>query len=257
MIQSVFIGSDAELISRILYLHRAGPDVLDVTYGHGRFWRPERLAGPGTAQRRVVGLDRRLATKDLDPSRRGPQVRSLAAGDFTSLPFAPKAFDVVVCDPPFLCKGSRDAPMKRRYSANRSYADLLLALDKALPEFLRVLRRGGIVLLKIMDLTEGRRRRWAHIDVANLWASRLRLDDVVVKLSPQTMDSPAWTSQQRTRSSHAYFMVFRPARASPVSASASSAIRAKAAVPATPSRVHARGPNRRPMPLRPQPYPAV
>lgn len=215
MIHSVFIGSDAELVGRILRLHRGGRRVLDVTFGNGRFWRDEAIAGAGHEGCSVVGLDLRMATdlSGLDISR-SPQVTDRVAGDFGLLPFKAGSFDVVVCDPPFMVRGGEGSRMKQRYSSNESYEHLLLSLQTALPEFLRVLDKDGIVLFKIMDLTEGRRRRWAHIDIANLWARALRLDDVIIKIAPHSMESPNWTTQTRSRVAHSYFMVFKLRRQS-------------------------------------------
>ena len=214
--QSVFIGSDSELITRILHLHRSGPRVLDVTFGHGRFWGRDDLVGPGQEKYRVLGLDLRMASLDVRAQlARFPQVEGVFAGDYTKLPFKRGSFDVVICDPPFLARGGAGSRMKQRYSVTGTYEDLLLSLERGMDEFVRVLKPKGIVILKMMDLTEGRRRRWSHIDIANLWIPRLRLDDLIIKIAPQSMDSPTWKSQQRSRASHTYFMVFRPVRRYP------------------------------------------
>ena len=215
MIHSIFIGSDAELIGRILRLHRGGRRVLDVTFGNGRFWRSDDMAGVGHQGCQVVGLDLRMGTElaKLDISR-SPQVVGRMTGTYEHLPFSDETFDVVVCDPPFMVRGGNGSRMKQRYSSNESYEHLLLSLQRALSEFVRVLGPDGIVLFKIMDLTEGRQRRWSHIDVANLWGRALRLDDVFIKIAPHSMESPKWTKQARSRVSHSYFMVFRLRRQS-------------------------------------------
>jgi len=225
MIHSVFIGSDSELISRILALHGGGPRVLDTTFGHGRFWRDE-LAGPGN-ENSVVGLDRRMAG-DLAGIElaRFPRVVATMAADYEHLPFKAHAFDVLICDPPFVTGGGEGSRIKQRYSSNKNYEELILSLDRALPEFERVLAVNGMVVFKIMDLTEGRRRRWSHIDVANLWARAFRLDDVFIKIAPQAMESSTWTTQVRSRVAHSYFMVFKMRRQSRVSRPATAAGRA-------------------------------
>lgn len=212
MIHSIFIGSDAELVERILRLHRCGRRVLDVTFGNGRFWGDEGMTGIGHEGRTVVGLDRRMATElaGVDIART-PQVTGRVAGNFEQLPFKADSFDVVICDPPFMSRGE-GTRMNQRYSSNESYEQLLISLQTALPEFTRVLSKDGVVLFKIMDLTEGRRRRWTHIDVANLWARALRLDDVFIKVAPQSMESSSWKNQVRSRVAHSYFMVFKMRR---------------------------------------------
>lgn len=126
-----------------------------MTFGHGRFWRSQYLVGPGHEQFKVVGVDSRMIELSPDPEK-SPQVTGRISGDYTSLPIADNSFDVVVCDPPFLARGGVGSLMKQRYSDVESYGALLLSLQGALREFLRVIGRGGIVLLKIMDVTEGR-----------------------------------------------------------------------------------------------------
>ena len=210
MIHSVFIGTDAELVERLMVLHRASERVLDATFGRGRFWMGHHLVG-SRGPREVIGLDRAMVG-NLAISRFAG-VGNLVAGDYTALPFRSESFDVVVCDPPFLFRAGDRSRMKELYGSFDSYPALLLSLERALPEFVRVLRNGGIVITKLMDVTEGRRRRWAHIDVTNLWSEQLRLDDLIIKIAPHSMDSPNWQHQERSRASHSYFMVFRPKRA--------------------------------------------
>ena len=175
MIQSVFIGSDSEMIARILTLHNAGSEILDATFGHGGFWRWEVPIASETLN--LTAIDRRMGCQDLTRRKASPGIlRHFARADWTALPFRDRSFDVVICDPPFMSRAGSKSVMNRRYTSNESYQDLLLSLQRALGEFDRVLKRGGFVVLKMMDLTEGRRRRFAHIDIANLlWAGRAML----------------------------------------------------------------------------------
>ena len=95
--QSVFIGSNSELVTRILHLHRSGPRVLDVTFGHGRFWGRDSLVGPGQENYRVVGLDLPMGTfADRELLARFPQVEGVVEGGYTALRVASGMFDVVI-----------------------------------------------------------------------------------------------------------------------------------------------------------------
>ena len=237
---SVWIGDDADLVGRILDLHRAGPRILDATYGHGGFWRGRRADG-----REIVGVDLRgseelnesrtsatsartaarasggddLASPALaadralsqDPASLPPGVVEVRQGDYTALPFGDHCFDAIMFDPPFLAHLSPGSIMQRRYMAFKTYDELTVSLGRAADEFLRVLRRrGGFVLVKAMDYTEGRRRRWVHIDLAHQWADRFRLDDILIKVGVANPRTTRWQRQQRSKSAHTYFMVFRP-----------------------------------------------
>lgn len=209
MIQSVFFGSDAELIDRILRLHRAGDEILDASYGHGRFWAT-LLPMDHELRRRVTGIDLRMDS--LDPASGRNSNFNAVHASWECMPFRSAAFDAAIIDPPFISRGGKSFVMTRRYSQSVSYDALLISLQRAFEEFDRVLKPKGIVVVKIMDLTEGRRRMFAHIDVANAVDGRFRLDDLFIKVSPQTMDSPSWKTQLRSRAAHSYFMVFKRRR---------------------------------------------
>ena len=206
MIHSVYIGDDVDLLARILPLHDRGPGstILDATYGHGGFWR----SGRRETDHKVVGLDIRMAEGVLDLTRCPPNI-GLVAGDYESLPFPAETFDAVIYDPPFLTRGGDNSLMKSRYGTFKSYDDLLISMATACVEFRRVLKPKGIVVVKAMDWTEGRRRRWMHIDVVNSWSPRFRLDDLFVKVAVQNMRNAVWRHQDRSRAAHVYFLVFK------------------------------------------------
>lgn len=214
MIQSVYIGDDANLIQILLDLHSRGPGtkILDATFGHGGFWRGTESL---TAGREIIGLDMRMATGELTTlaGSRGFE-RTLVAGDYHNLPFGRNTFDVVLFDPPFLTGGGENQRMKKWYTTFDSYEDLMISLQRARDEFARVLKPKGFVIMKSMDWTEGSRRRWMHIDAVNLWAGPFRLDDLIVKVAAQNMRNPGWKRQERSRAAHVYFLVFRPANKS-------------------------------------------
>ena len=219
MIQSVYIGDDAELVPLILDLHHAGPLVLDATWGHGGFWRTTNPDAPNS--RELVALDRRMATDEISPAgsanrrprgQRAPSAPSFIAGDFTRLPFRSGTFNAIVFDPPFLTRGGDQALMKRRYGSFDTYEDLMAAITRARDEFHRVLRIDGVIVFKIQDFTEGRIRKWSHIDAANIWTKVFRLDDLIVKVATTNLRTTAIRQQQRSKSAHTFFMVFRQIR---------------------------------------------
>ncbi|MEE8465916.1 MAG: class I SAM-dependent methyltransferase [Dehalococcoidia bacterium] len=206
MMQSVVIAEDAQIIQSLLALHRAGPRILDLTYGHGRFWaQVSNTVGTGI----VTGIDVRHP-RDLEIPRLPAEHRLQASS--TALPFRPGCFDAAVCDPPFLIFSSSQGIMGKRFTSPRSYTALLNMMEVTAVETHTVLTPRGLVIIKTMDATDGRRRRWFHSDVQRLWESNgWRQDDLIVKIGVTNVRNPGWKYQARSKSAHTFFLVFRKA----------------------------------------------
>lgn len=107
---------------------------LDPTYGRGRWWtvwRPEVLVAHDIREDGV---------------------------DFTELPYLDGTFDAVTFDPPYVSVGGRRttglSDFHDRYGledAPKSPADLQHLIDRGLGEMFRVVKPGGIVLVKCQD----------------------------------------------------------------------------------------------------------
>ncbi len=143
--------NNAELIAdvaRLGYL-RSEWRTLDPTYGLGRFWtlwRPERLVA-----------------SDVDPAR-SPTGRSV---DATATPWASRSFDAVVLDPPFKLNGTstgRGASVSDDdYGVggpNVSWQDRHALIEAMITEATRVLRPGGVLLVKCQDQVCSGQVRW-------------------------------------------------------------------------------------------------
>lgn len=109
---------------------------LDTTYGRGVFWnqwKPDHLVAMGYNE---------------DPQRATPSL----TGDFTSLPFRPHSFDVVVFDAPYMPKGTTSeklSSMDSHYGVGgkgRQFIENLLT--NGFDECLRVCKPGGTILTK-------------------------------------------------------------------------------------------------------------
>lgn len=131
-----------EDVARLGYL-RATDHVLDPTHGRGVWWqkwRPDRLTA-----------------HDLDPAKApdGP-------ADFTDLPYPDGHFDAVAFDPPYMAPGGRKTTsvgdFNDRFGLHSTPArpDTNQAqINAGITEAHRVVRRGGIVLVKCMDYVNG------------------------------------------------------------------------------------------------------
>ncbi len=205
MLQSVHVGDDADLVAAILDMHSPGPRVLDMTYGHGGFWRHAP-----SSPRRVVGLDQRMCSGDLDvATTHDIESLSLVAGDFTALPFGADSFDAVTFDPPFITSGV----MAERYTtfAKPDYEELLRSVAGASREAFRTLSAGGVAVLKAMDWVDGRTVwHWLSDDMTTIWnAAGFRKVDAFVTIRPTSYRKPTIERQSHSKRAHLHFLVFR------------------------------------------------
>jgi hypothetical protein len=138
--------TNAELVADVARLGwlRSSDTVLDPTYGRGRWWAKWRPA-------RLVATDIRLrGARDARPHD--------ARCDFRALPFRSSSFDAVAWDPAYVAAGGRKTTgmvdFHDRYGmddAPATPAELQAHNNAGLPELVRVLKPGGILLAKTQD----------------------------------------------------------------------------------------------------------
>jgi hypothetical protein len=184
-------GSSARAISRLLgLLFPEATTVLDTTYGSGSFWRDS------TADVQVTGLDINTA--------RAKHV----CGDFTRLPFADNAFDVVVFDPPYHTDVGREkaSVTHARFGSFATLTDLRQAVELGTAEAWRVARLG--VIVKVQDYIHASRAVWMSLWVQG--AIPVEPYDVMhVWRSGGKIRSPRWTRQLSVWRNHATYWVYR------------------------------------------------
>lgn len=118
---------------------------IDLTWGEGNWWnhwRPTDLVGC-----------------DLDPEK-SPIGRSV---DFTDTGFPPRAWGVVVFDPPYKLNGTPTHDVDARYGVGVAYTsrtDRHLLMLSGLTEAARLVAPGGYVLTKSQAQVNGGRVRW-------------------------------------------------------------------------------------------------
>lgn len=130
--------TNAELIADVARLYLDDDMLmLDPTYGRGTWWKKWR--------------PRHLVTVDLYKSA------DLCA-DFRDLPFDDASFDAVAFDPPYVCAGGRTttgmADMHDRYGltlAPTTARGVQETINEGLAEMHRVVKPGGLVLVKMQD----------------------------------------------------------------------------------------------------------
>lgn len=188
-------SNQQEILGWIRDLHCGGKFDCDVTFGSGSFWN---------------GSERPNLAFDIDPLR-----DDVVQADSRSLPLPDGSLDSVVFDPPFLTyirsgrTGNGDMALGKRFSGYWSYADLSDHYSSTIDEASRVLRHGGVLVVKCQDIVHNHRLHPTHINVIE-WGARagMRLKDIFILMANHRMPSPNRAgSQKHARIFHSYFLV--------------------------------------------------
>ena len=197
LVFSAGVASNDEVFPDILSLYVApGSVVADVTYGRGVFWR-----------RVPEGVFRVLAT-------------DIATGtDCRELPYQDGAIDCVVFDPPYMHTPGGTAHVNHQnyegyYQNNRAnsgkkYHEAVLDLYfTAAREAWRVLRPGGIYIVKCQDEVCANIQRFTHIEVVNeLTTYGFVAEDLFVVVRKGKPGVSRMLRQAHARKNHSYFLV--------------------------------------------------
>ena len=199
LVFSAMQGTNDALFPDILALYVAqGSTVADITYGKGVFWK---------------GVD--LDLYDL-------RATDLAAGtDCRHLPYSDNSIDAVVFDPPYMHTPGGTAHVGHQnfehyYGNNGSsstgskYHEAVLDLYFATGiELLRVLRPGGVAIVKCQDEVCANQQRLTHVEVINHYQEiGLIAEDLFVLLRNNKPGMSRVARQVHARKNHSYFIVF-------------------------------------------------
>lgn len=196
---SIWSGEDSELLECLLefYPRKTPKRILDATVNGGRFWRG--------STRKVIGMD--IA----------PAHRPAILGDHTEMPFADRAFDVVVYDPPHLPNQGKDkskdfnsrfglgerSPKERGYTFSHLYPPFMR-------EAYRVLIAEGFLFCKIADYIHHHQYQWAHVELIQAaTAVDFRACDCIIKTRTAPIVDPRWKVAHHSRRQHSYWLIFR------------------------------------------------
>jgi hypothetical protein len=205
VVLSAHIGGNADVFPQILTLHvPEGAVVADVTYGKGVFWRN-------------VPKDKyKLLATDI------------AQGvDCRQLPYDEASVDCIVLDPPYMegffrrddnhkAGGGTHSAFRAYYSNgnecsegpkwHHAVTDLYF---KAGREAYRVLKDGGILIVKCQDEVSANRQWLTHIEIYNEYALYgFYCKDLFVVVRENTPGVSRLKKQVHARKNHSYFMVF-------------------------------------------------
>jgi hypothetical protein len=198
LVFSAHLGTNDEVFPFILSIYvEPGSTIADVTYGKGVFWRN-------------VPKD----TYDLRPS-------DLAGGvDCRELPYGDGSIDCVVFDPPYMHTPGGTAHVghqnyegyykNNRASSEKKYHEAVLDLYfTAARDAMRVLRDGGIYIVKCQDEVCANRQRLTHVEIINeLERYGFVTEDLFVVVRNGKPGVSRLLVQAHARKNHSYFIVF-------------------------------------------------
>ena len=205
VIVSARVGGNADVFPNILRLHvPRGSAVADVTYGKGVFWR------------------------NVEPGLYDVRATDIAAGvDCRDLPYADGAMDCVVLDPPYMEGFYRNAPSQKAgggsYAAFREHyangderprggkwhAAVIEFYREAGAEARRVLREGGVLIVKCQDEVSANRQWLTHVEIINDYAKMgFYAKDLFVVVRANKPAVSRLKKQVHARKNHSYFLVF-------------------------------------------------
>jgi hypothetical protein len=192
-------GTNDELFPSILSLYVApGSTVADITYGKGVFWKK--------VDKKVY----KLKTTDL------------ATGtDCRKLPYRSNSIDCVVFDPPYMHTPGGSAHVGHQnfeqYYANngtahpsKKYHEAVLDLYFSTgSEAKRVLRDGGVFIVKCQDEVCANQQRLTHVEIINHYVSLgFCVEDLFVLMRVNKPGMSRVAKQVHARKNHSYFIVF-------------------------------------------------
>lgn len=198
LVLSSYQGTNADVFPQVLSLYvPLGSTVADVTYGKGVFWQ------------RIPSNDFRLLATDLSTGT-----------DARDLPYEDGEIDCVVFDPPYMHTPGGTAHANHQnfenYYKNNStksekkYHEAVLELYfAAAREAYRVLRKGGIYIVKCQDEICANQQRLTHVEIINELSSLgFVAEDLFIVMRLGKPGVSRMLNQAHARKNHSYFVVF-------------------------------------------------
>lgn len=170
--------------------------VLDPTYGRGKWWtkwRPEKLTHHN---------------------------RSKDGTDFRGLPYPGGSFDAIAYDPPYVCVGGRKTSGLQDYFQRYGMADtpdtprgLQSLIDQGLVEMHRLVKPGGIVLVKCQDyVSSGRLWLGTHLTLGHALAQGFECIDRLEHVGSARPQPPGRRQVHARRNLSTLFVLRKPTR---------------------------------------------
>lgn len=202
------VGTNSPTFAAILAMHvPVGSTVADVTFGKGTFWKDVR---PDAY---------RCLPTDL---KADPSV------DLRRLPYDDGSIDAVVLDPPYMEGFFRPKKTQTAHTASDfrdryalqgeaevyGHGAVLRLYADGGREANRVLRPGGVLIVKCQDEVSNHRQHLTHVEIINDYATiGYYCKDLFVVVRRDTPHGKRMQKQEHARKNHSYFLVFIKDRA--------------------------------------------
>jgi hypothetical protein len=199
-VYSAMIGHNAEAFADLMGLHvPPGSLVADVTYGRGIFWK------------KIPSDAYRVLASDL-----------MTGTDCRALPYPDHHLDALVLDPPY-AEGMLRAGSQRitysdfadRYALQHDggdkkwHAAVMQLYRDAIQEACRVVRPGGVIVVKCQDEVSNHVQNLTHVDlIVEGREMGLYCKDLFIVVRPDRPTNGRTQQQEHARKRHSYFLVF-------------------------------------------------
>jgi len=205
LVLSAYVGTNADVFPYVLSLHvPEGSVVADVTYGKGVFWKS-------------IPKDKYIVRSS-----------DISEGiDCRDLPYQTDSIDCVVLDPPYMegffrkqnnqKAGSGTHKAFREHYSNGNedvkgpkwHAAVLELYCSAAREAHRVLREGGVFIVKCQDEVSANRQNLTHVEIINEYEQMgFYTKDLFVVVRSNRPGVSRLKKQVHARKNHSYFLVF-------------------------------------------------
>jgi len=207
LVFSAYIGTNSDIFPKVLKLHVTnGSKNADVTYGKGVFW------------------------KNIDTSQYDFSPSDIADGvDCRNLPYKNSSFDAIVFDPPYMegfyrrgnatkAGDGTHNTFRDHYSngdeapqpyGGKWHAAVLEIYNEGGKEAHRVLKDGGICIVKCQDEVSAGKQWLTHVEIVNAYVEAgFFCKDLFVVVRPNRPGISRLLKQVHVRKNHSYFLVF-------------------------------------------------
>ena len=199
---TAYRGNNGDLFSKAMTLYgKPGFRILDMTYGLGVFWK-------------IINIEiYDLIKNDID-TKRGD-----VHEDFRHTSFRNAEFDIVVLDPPYASRSGSPikASIDRGYNnAKRALNDGIFGADAMIQfyfdgmiEARRILKTGGLLMVKCMDEIMGGKQQRNHITIWNKAIELGMCDEDLFMLVQSSIPTMRHDYQLHARKNNSFLWVFR------------------------------------------------
>lgn len=215
------MGENEDVFPQILDLHVPEKAVIaDVTFGKGVFWNKVDLS-------KYTLLASDFSLKN-EVKTRWRHLNPKSGIDCRQLPYETKSLDCIVLDPPYLesfyreqkgqvgGQGSHHA-FRQAYSSNgfsehsegKWHETVTIMYEKSGIEAFRVLKQGGVCIVKCQDEVSANKQRLTHIEIVTAYESLgFYTKDLFIVVRNNKPVVSRMVKQIHARKNHSYFLVF-------------------------------------------------